>query len=200
MVMGLLTDDPRLRAHLPEGGEQILAFLEKGLGLSASFRRFILGEAAPSASALGTLLASFLMAVEFVHDLNEAPVMPELEALTRLGSVALMKECRRLVARFREQHPDAYELFANELQERLEQERTSHHAGALGAIDTFRFEEATTRAAALGALCRSEWEVAVALAEDRARGAARPDRGAAQAPAHPQAARGGAEPGARHRG
>ena len=28
-------------------------------------------------------------------------------------------------------------------------ERTSHHARALGAIDTFRFEESTTRAAVI---------------------------------------------------
>ena len=40
----------------------------------------------------------------------------------------------------------------------MSEERTSHHARALGSIDTFRFEEAATRAAALGAIVRGEWE------------------------------------------
>ncbi|WP_437310917.1 BREX-6 system phosphatase PglZ [Sorangium sp. So ce388] len=165
VVLGLVADDPRLRAHLPEHGEQVLAFLEKGLGLGAAWRKYRIGDAKLTATALATLVASWLMAVEFVHDLKEAPVTPELEALTRLGP--LVKDCRRLAARFREQHADAYELFANELQEHLQQERTSHHAGALGAIDTFRFEEATMRAAALGALCRGEWDGAEEMAGAR---------------------------------
>ena len=166
VVLGLAADDPRLRAHLPEGGDQLLAFLEKGLGLDAAWRRFILKEETPlSATAVATLAVTWLMAVEFVNDLQEAPVMPELAALTRLGPFA--RECRRLVARLRELHPDAYEHFANELQERLDHERTSHHARALGAIDTFRFEESTTRAAALGALCRAEWDAAAQLADER---------------------------------
>ncbi|WP_437553169.1 BREX-6 system phosphatase PglZ [Sorangium sp. So ce367] len=165
VVLGLLADDPRLRAHLPEHGEQVVAFLEKGLGLSAAWRNYRIGEAQLTATAVATLVASWLMAVEFVHDLKEPPVTPELQALTKLGP--LEKDCRRLAARFREQHADAYELFANELQEHLRQERTSHHAGALGAIDTFRFEEATMRAAALGALRRGEWDGAEELAGPR---------------------------------
>ncbi|WP_437737382.1 BREX-6 system phosphatase PglZ [Sorangium sp. So ce1335] len=165
VVLGLVADDPRLRAHLPEHGEQVLAFLEKGLGLGAAWRKYRIGQAELTAAALATLVASWLMAVEFVHDLKEAPVTPELQALTKLGP--LVKDCRRLAARFREQHADAYELFANELQEHLQQERTSHHAGALGAIDTFRFEEATMRAAALGALCRGEWDGAEEMAGTR---------------------------------
>ncbi|AUX22407.1 alkaline phosphatase [Sorangium cellulosum] len=162
IVLGLVADDPRLRAHLPEHGEQVLEFLEKGLGLGAAFRRYRIGEAELTATAVATLVASWLMAVEFVHDLKEPPVTPELAALTQLGPLA--KDCRRLAARLREQHADVYELFANELQEHLLHERTSHHAGALGSIDTFRFEEATMRAAALGALRRGDWDAAGEMA------------------------------------
>lgn len=165
VALGLVADDPRLRAHLTDGGPQILVFLEKGLGLTSAWRTFRIGDSGLTAAAVQTLTASWLMAVEFVHDLKESPVMPELRALTRLGPVA--KECRRLATRFRQQHPDIYEQFANELQEQLAHERTSHHAAALGSIDTFRFEEATTRAAAIGALARGDWDTAQDLAEAR---------------------------------
>jgi hypothetical protein len=74
---------------------------------------------------------------------------------------------RKLAARFREQLPDTYEEHAADLQALLEQERTSHHASALGSIDTFRFEEAATRAAALDALRRGDWGAARAFAVDR---------------------------------
>ena len=114
---------------------------------------------------MASLVGGWLMAVEFVHDLKEAPVTPELRSLTKLGPFA--KECRRLAARLREQQPDAYEQLATELQDFLAGERTSHHAATLGSIDTFRFEEATTRADALGALRRGEWELPEAYAADR---------------------------------
>jgi hypothetical protein len=48
------------------------------------------------------------MALEYVHELREPAVTPELAALTKLGPVAA--ECRRLVARLREQKPSDYEL------------------------------------------------------------------------------------------
>jgi len=165
VALGLVADDPRLRSRLPEAGEQMLAFLEKALGLGSAWREYRIADAELTPAAMGTLVASWLMAVEFVHDLKEAPVTPELQALTKLGPLA--KECRRLAARFRELQPDAYELFASELQDQLEQERTSHHASALGSIDTFRFEEATMRAAALGALHRGDWHGAAELADER---------------------------------
>ena len=165
VAIGLVADDPRLRGHLPDGGPQILAFLEKGLGLTRAWRQFRVGDRELRPSVVATLTASWLMAVEFVHDLTEPPVMPELAALTKLGPVA--KECRRLATRLRQQHPDTYELYANELQELLASERTSHHAAALGAIDTFRFEEATTRAAAMGALMKADWGAALGLAVAR---------------------------------
>ncbi|MFW6031477.1 MAG: BREX-6 system phosphatase PglZ, partial [Myxococcota bacterium] len=165
VVLRLLTGVGTLREHLPEGTEKLLGFLEKGIGLTAAWRRFLLGDADLSPESLVRLVAGWLMAVEFVHDLNEPPVMKELQALAGLGPVG--KVSREVVARFREVDPDGYELLANELQEQLGEERTSHHADTLGSIDTFRFEEAATRAAALGALRQGDWAGADALAAAR---------------------------------
>jgi hypothetical protein len=165
VVMALLASDRRFETYLPSGADKVLAFLESGLGLNAAWRRFRLGDAELRTEAVAVLLASWLMAVEFVHDLKEPPVTPELRALASLGGFA--KLSRKLAARFRTQLPDAYEELENGLQVLLETERTSHHAEALGSIDTFRFEESATRAAALDALRRGDWECAHGYAVDR---------------------------------
>jgi hypothetical protein len=165
VVLDLVGGAPRLREHLPAGGAIVLAFLEKHLGLDAAWRRYRIGDRELGADALGTAVASWLMAVEFVHDLKESPLTPELHLLAKIGPFAAAS--RRLAERFRDVQPDDYEHFATEFQETLVQERTSHHAGALGSIDTFRFEEATTRIAALGALQRGEWASAEGYAVDR---------------------------------
>ena len=165
VVIGLIADDRRFHEHLPGGGEQILAFLEKGLGLTGEWRQDQIRASELTRTAVATLAATWIMAVEFVHDLKEAPLTPKLQALTKMGSYA--KECRRLATRLRDQHADAYEDAANHLQDDLAEERTSHHAGALGSVDTFRFEEAATRAAALGAIGRGEWEAAATFATER---------------------------------
>lgn len=165
LVMRVLAEDPLIRGHLPESAPKLMDTLERTIGLAPWWRAYWLGERALTSGAVATLVASWLMTVEFVDDLRGAPVTPELQRLKKLGPVT--KECCRIAARFRETSPDAYELFAGEVQERLDQERTSHHAAALGAIDTFRFEEATTRAAAIAAVARGDWETANALAVER---------------------------------
>ncbi len=165
VVQSLLADDGRLRAHLPDGAPTLLAYLEKAVGLTQEWRAFRAGDGTVTASTMASVLSSFVMAVEFVHDLKEAPVTPALLPLSQLGPFA--KECRRHASRFRETQPDLYESFANELQELLKDERTSHHAGALGTIDTFRFEEATMRSATFGAIGRGEWDEAAAFADAR---------------------------------
>ena len=165
VTLGLITEDHRLRDHLPEGSAKILAFLLKGLGMDDVWRSFRIGESDLTASTMSALVASWLMAVEFVNDLKEPPSTPALKPLVKLGPVA--KECRRLATKLRQQHPDTYESAANDLQELLDEERTSHHAQALGSVDTFRFEEATVRAAAIGALTRDDWDTAASFAADR---------------------------------
>ncbi len=166
VVIGLIADDRRFHEHLPSGGEQILGFLERELGLNAAWREYRIGKNGELNRAnMATVVASWLMAVEFVHDLKEAPATPELKQLTKLGPYA--KECRRLAARVREQLAKTYEDSANDFEQTLANERTSHHAGALGSIDTFQFEEAATRFAAISALCRDEWDAADGFANAR---------------------------------
>ena len=165
VVLGLITEDHRLRDHLPDGGDKILAFLLKGLGMDDAWRTFRIGESALTPSTMSALVASWVMAVEFVKDLKEAPITPALQRIAKLGPVA--KESRQLATLLRQRFPDVYESAANDLQELLDVERTSHHAHALGSVDTFRFEEAAVRAAAIGALCRNEWEQAASFAAER---------------------------------
>src|SRR5690606_27122859 len=59
------------------------------------------------------------------------------------------------------------ESFELDLVRLLQNERTSHHARALGSIDTFRFEEAAVRAAAFDALRADDWEGPLAFAVER---------------------------------
>lgn len=165
VVMQLLREDPGLEEHLPTEADKVLAHLEKGLGLSPEWRKFVLGESRLDSENAARLVASWIMAVEFVHDLRAEPMTPELRPLRSLGPFA--KECRRLAALFRQRAPDEYEYFANQLQDRLVDERTSHAAEALGSTDTFRFEEGAIRVAALGALSRRDWQAAARFALER---------------------------------
>src|SRR5690606_7627199 len=136
VVMRLIEGKDGFAAHLPEGHEELLAYLEKNLGLTSSFRRFVVEGEHLDREKAARLVASWLMAVEFVHDLRAAPVTEELRAMRELGPFA--KECRRLVARLRERLPEDYEYFAAQLQERLQAEREAHAAEVRGATDTFR--------------------------------------------------------------
>lgn len=165
VVMRLIEGKDGFAAHLPEGHEELLAYLEKNLGLTSSFRRFVVEGEHLDREKAARLVASWLMAVEFVHDLRAAPVTEELRALRELGPFA--KECRRLVARLRERLPEDYEYFAAQLQDRLQAEREAHAAEVLGATDTFRFEETTIREEALQALRRGQWDAAGAFARER---------------------------------
>lgn len=165
VVMSLLRADPRLTQHLPAEGEKVLDFVRRGLGIHDGWRAFVLGEQALGAAALASLVSRWLMAVEFVHDLKEPPKTPQLLPLGKLGPLA--KECRRLVARCRAEQPDIYEELALEFQDHLGEERAAHGASALGSIDTFSFEEAATRKAALRALADGDWEAAHGFATER---------------------------------
>jgi hypothetical protein len=165
VALGLFTSDARIVRHLPKGAAAILTFLQKGLGISPEFRRFVLGDLALGPAAFASLVSRWLMAVEFVIDLKEPPKHPELLPLAQLGP--LVKDCRRLVRRARDEHPDLYEELAAELQEQLKEELGAHGAGALGSIDTFSFEEQATRRAALAALAAGDWESAHAFATQR---------------------------------
>jgi hypothetical protein len=165
VVMELLGGGKRFEKELPAASEQLLEFLGKEIGLTAAFRKYRIGDAELGAENAAQLVASYLMAVEYVHDLREPAVTPELEALRKVGPVAA--ECRRLVEKLRDQRPADYESWANEFQEQLALERQRHGAEALGSVDTFRFEEAAVRAAAIVALREGRWADAEGLCTTR---------------------------------
>jgi hypothetical protein len=165
VILDIVSASPRLEPHLTKGADTILDHLAKHLGISAEWRHFVIPGGELNPHNLSLLVSSWLMAVEFVEDLKEPPVMPELQALAGLGPFG--KECHRLVTRLRQQEPQKYTELVTEVQDLLVNERTSHHAAALGSIDTFRFEEATIRAAVLGAIERADWASAQTLATER---------------------------------
>lgn len=165
VVMDLLSGGKLFESALPEAGEQLLAFLGREVGLTAAFRQYRIAGAPLRADVVARLLASYLMAVEYVHDLRAPAITPELEALRKLGPVAA--ECRRLVEKLREQRPVDYESWANEFQDLLTLEREQHGAEALGSVDTFRFEEAAVRLATIAALRAGRWEKASDLCTTR---------------------------------
>jgi hypothetical protein len=165
VVMELLGSSKRFDDELPAAGEQLLTFLSKEIGLTAAFRKYRIDDGELRADTVARLVASYLMAVEYVHDLREAAIAPELEALRKIGPVAA--ECRRLVQKLRDQRPADYESWANEFQEQLAVERQQHGAQALGSIDTFRFEEAAVREAVIEALRESRWADAEELCTTR---------------------------------
>jgi len=165
VVMELLGGSKRFGLEREGVGEQLMVFLGKEIGLTAAFRNYRIGGAELTTHSVEVLVASYLMAVEYLHDLREPAVTPELEALRKIGPVAA--ECRRLVERLRAQKPNDYESWANEFQEQLTQEREQHGADALGSVDTFRFEEAAVRKATIAALRAGEWATAEQLGTER---------------------------------
>lgn len=91
VVVKILSRDRSLVEHLPAGADKLLTFLEKGIGLDAGWRRFRLGDAELGLDAAASLVASWLMAVEFVSDLRgagHAGVTPTARARARCKASA----------------------------------------------------------------------------------------------------------------
>jgi hypothetical protein len=164
VALALFRGDPRFASDLPKHGIRLFELLQKGLGISPEWRDFM--QVAPELTAGGAsvLVASWLMAVEFVTDLGIPPSTPTLLPLAKLGPYKDV--CRRLAQRARTEEPDVYENVAGQLQDVLTADRV-HPAALLGSIDTFRFEEATMRRATLDALKKSEWDIAGRITADR---------------------------------
>lgn len=112
------------------------------------------------------LLLSYLMALEFVHDLK---VMPKSERLTELKKKP--KEYVRLslsiVRQMRENTPDMYMKWADRVAANLTEAESSHTAAELGNIDTFRFEADIVLRHAMNLLENNQWTKALKIAETR---------------------------------
>ncbi|MDX2024326.1 MAG: BREX-6 system phosphatase PglZ [Deltaproteobacteria bacterium] len=167
-----LNNDGRVAALLgtppsQEASSRILEHLRRALGVTPSWEslRFP-SKRAYEPNDLLDLSLSWLMAVEFVNDLKEPPVLEELKPLAVLPA-PLVKECRQLVTTIRSRHAEKYRTLAIDVESTLDAERKSHHARALGNIDTFAFEELAIRGAALTALLQNDWEKVNSYALDR---------------------------------
>ena len=155
--------------------EDVLEHLEVRTGLSETWRefsRFSIDSGGDDAlSPLADELVGWTMAVEYVHDLQRAPVIDELQPLTELPET-IRDECQKLTCFLRETSGfrDVYVRIADELGELL---RTEFEAGVvddLGDIDTFRFEEVRFFRGALDAVAKEQWETALERLQQRAQG------------------------------
>jgi hypothetical protein len=161
-----------LQSDLTDSGPaaQFVDYLTKAVGMPLTWPGFVgaydkEGKRVQAAD-MPFLVLSWLMAVEFVSDLAEPPVLAELRVV-REREKATMDRCRKLIAGVRAQFPEDYRTLSGQFEDRLTQERQGHQAEVLGSIDTFRFEESAIRGAALSALQMAKWEAAARYAEER---------------------------------
>ena len=151
----------------PEDVGVLVNVLYRQLGLSAGFLTFFAGKAQglTLAEARETC-AAWLMCVEYVHDLRRSPSLGGLKALEQLRG-AHLEVSLALVARLREEHPEAYASYADVVEGHLEAELAQVRPEELGSIDTFRGEERRVLEASLEALSEERWERALEWAEAR---------------------------------
>ena len=173
IVDDLVGRDTRLQTLLgdaavdPAPAARFREHLRLALGVTPAWESLRLpNQTAQTLDHFFDLALSWLMAVEFVSDLSETPVVDALKALGALPA-PLIKECRKLVAEVRERYPEPYRILSIDVESTLTDDRTGHHARALGSIDTFAFEEHTIRGAALSALEKGDWNTAKVYAVER---------------------------------
>lgn len=158
-----------LRARLeaePDPGD-VQDFFHRHTGFSEEFAEFAAGARRPATLRLLTdALASWVLCVEYVHDLTRAPELPALAPLRRL-SVPLRDASTALARRLRESRPEVYRNQALVTEAQLGTEISSGRPEDLGRIDTFSGEDARLLEAAVEALNRDDWTQARAWAEQR---------------------------------
>jgi hypothetical protein len=115
---------------------------------------------------LRAITLRYVLAGEFRLDLS-------CDAPATLGSVATPptraeeSAVREIARRLRTSHPEAYAELADRVEEELGLGHTKLPAGALGAIDTFRFEERALLLHAGELIAGSRFDEALALVADR---------------------------------
>jgi hypothetical protein len=169
VVRELLIEDTFLGDALdPERAEDLpvlRGYLHRQLGMSEAWLSFV-GASDSRSRPLGLLtdaLAAWLLCVEYVDDLLRPPVLPELQPLEALPR-KIIDLCRKCAAALRKEHPDSYEIIADNAEPMLERELAQVQAADLGRIDTFRGEEAIILDAAVQSLASGDWSSARELA------------------------------------
>jgi hypothetical protein len=128
------------------------------LGLPGSWRSATLPGEEARPEDVAYVMASWALAVEYVHDLKRAPVSPLLQPAVGLLPT-LVEGCRGMAGHLRERHASFYQRSADETEALLLDEITAARAEDLGRIDTFRFEEDKVLKAALAGLQAENWQV-----------------------------------------
>ena len=117
--------------------------------------------------ALGDIVARWVMAVEYVHDLARAPKAAILQPAAGL-SRPLVLACNEVARLLRDRAPTDYRTLALDFEDNeLQAEAKDASAADLGVIDTFAFEEKALRTDATQALVQEDWARAHARAKDR---------------------------------
>ncbi|MEL6895912.1 MAG: BREX-6 system phosphatase PglZ [Planctomycetota bacterium] len=113
----------------------------------------------PTPEAIAFVASSWALSIEYVDDLNRAPVDPHLNATSGLAT-KLVENCRALAEHLRGRHPDFYTRTADETEAMLPDEVERARPEDLGKIDTFRFEETKMLSGAIEALQNADWNAA----------------------------------------
>lgn len=122
------------------------------------------GEVRPADIAFA--VASWVLAVEYVDDLQRPPVDRRLQAARDLPR-GVVDICRQVAADLRERHGLFYQRTADETEGWLVEELAVARAEDLGRIDTFRFEEDRVLQAAIEALEGERWDAVLTWARAR---------------------------------
>ena len=139
----------------------------RAIGLDEAWRDDSVGQSAPRAKDVAYSIASWALVVEYVHDLARPPLEQQLTAAARLpGPVVAV--CGALAEHLRVRHPAFYQATSTETETRIDEEMRMVQAADLGKIDTFLFEERAILAAAVTALEKGEWQMALGWATPRA--------------------------------
>jgi len=112
------------------------------------------------------LLVSYLMAMEFVHDLNTDANSQRLQRLKKKQK-EYAKKSSALLHEIRESDPKCYIKLAEQVEANLTQNECMQTPDELGSLDTFRFEADTFLNEAMSALEKNNWNDALKLAKVR---------------------------------
>jgi hypothetical protein len=138
------------------------------LGLPPGWREATLPGDQARPEDMAYVMASWALAVEYVHDLKRAPVSPLLQAAVGMLPT-LVDACRSIAVHLRDRHAGFYQRSADETEALLLDEIEAARAEDLGRIDTFRFEEDKVLKAALAGLQERNWQPVSEWAATRVR-------------------------------
>jgi hypothetical protein len=112
------------------------------------------------------LLVSYLMTMEFVHDLKTTPDSARLKRLKKKQK-EYSNKASELLHELRKNNPKLYIKLAEQVETNLTPNECRLSPDELGSLDTFRFEADTFLREAMSALENRQWHDALKLAQVR---------------------------------